>query len=125
MNPTRVQRRNLHLQPSGLGGEDVNLNCSPGRATSCAWSTFRRSCSTPRSRECGRGLEKQIVRVERASATDLDCFQDGAFGAVLTLGPLYHLLTPDERRRAVGEAERVLKPSGVLFASGINRLAYK
>ena len=23
MNPTRVQRRNLHLQPSGLGGEDV------------------------------------------------------------------------------------------------------
>jgi iron complex transport system substrate-binding protein len=25
MNPTRVQRRNLHLQPSGLGGEDVKL----------------------------------------------------------------------------------------------------
>lgn len=24
MNPTRVQRRNLHLQLSGLGGEDVN-----------------------------------------------------------------------------------------------------
>ena len=24
MNPTRVQRRNLHLKPSGLGGEDVN-----------------------------------------------------------------------------------------------------
>jgi SAM-dependent methyltransferase len=69
-------------------------------------------------------LEKQIVRVERASATNLDCFQDIAFGAVLMLGPLYHLLTPDERVRAVGEAERVLKPSGILFASGINRLAY-
>src|SRR5262249_7035466 len=24
MNPTGVQRRNLYLQPSGLGGEDVN-----------------------------------------------------------------------------------------------------
>ncbi|HEX2491640.1 MAG TPA: class I SAM-dependent methyltransferase [Blastocatellia bacterium] len=72
----------------------------------------------------GCGLEKRIVRVERASATNLDCFQDNAFGAVLMLGPLYHLLTPDERVRAVGEAERVLKPSGILFASGINRLAY-
>ena len=70
------------------------------------------------------GLEKQIVRVERASATNLDCFQDNTFGAVLMLGPLYHLLTPDERGRAVSEGERVLKPSGILFASGINRLAY-
>src|SRR5262245_18049005 len=42
----------------------------------------------------GCGLEKQIVRVELASATNLDCFQDIAFGAVLMLGPLYHLLTP-------------------------------
>ena len=25
MNPTGVQRRNLHLKPSGLGGEDVNV----------------------------------------------------------------------------------------------------
>jgi 2-polyprenyl-3-methyl-5-hydroxy-6-metoxy-1,4-benzoquinol methylase len=75
-----------------------------------------------RLRACG--LEKQIVRVERASATNLDCFQGNAFGAVLLLGPLYHLLTPDERGRAVSEAERVLKPSGILFASGINRLAY-
>ena len=71
-----------------------------------------------------RGLEKQVVRVERVSATNLDGFQDGAVGAVVMLGPLYHLLTPGERRRAVGEAERVLKPSGIFFASGINRLAY-
>jgi len=75
-----------------------------------------------RLRACG--LEKRIVRVERASATNLDCFQDNAFDAVLMLGPLYHLLTPDERVRAVGEAERVLKASGIMFASGINRLAY-
>jgi 2-polyprenyl-3-methyl-5-hydroxy-6-metoxy-1,4-benzoquinol methylase len=75
-----------------------------------------------RLRACG--LEKQIIRVERASATDLGCFRDGAFGAVLMLGPLYHLLTPDERRRAVSEAGRVLKPSGMLFASGVNRLTY-
>jgi hypothetical protein len=31
MNPTRVQRRNLHLQPSGLGGEDVKLACLSNR----------------------------------------------------------------------------------------------
>src|SRR5262249_12614120 len=28
MNPTGVQRRNLHLKPLGLGGEDVNLSSS-------------------------------------------------------------------------------------------------
>jgi SAM-dependent methyltransferase len=75
-----------------------------------------------RLRACG--LEKQIISVERVSATDLGCFQDGAFGAALMLGPFWRLLMLDERRRAVSEAERVLKASGILFASGINRLAY-
>src|SRR5215470_10274426 len=32
MNPTGVQRRNLHLQPSGLGGEDVNVSEPPALA---------------------------------------------------------------------------------------------
>jgi 2-polyprenyl-3-methyl-5-hydroxy-6-metoxy-1,4-benzoquinol methylase len=70
------------------------------------------------------GLESQIIGVDRASATDLDCLRDVAFDAVLMLGPLYHLLTLDDRRRAVREAARVLKPAGVLMAAGINRLDY-
>lgn len=70
------------------------------------------------------GLESQIIGTDRASATDLGCLQTSAFDAVLMLGPLYHLLTVEERRRAVEEAARVLKPGGLLLAAGINRFAY-
>jgi SAM-dependent methyltransferase len=47
-----------------------------------------------------------------------------SFDAALMLGPLYHLLALEERRRAVKEAARILKPGGVLLAAGINRLDY-
>jgi ubiquinone/menaquinone biosynthesis C-methylase UbiE len=43
--------------------------------------------------------------------------------AVLALGPLYHLPEPDDRRRALDEAWRVLRPGGVLAAAGISRFA--
>ena len=43
--------------------------------------------------------------------------------AILLLGPLYHLTDAAHRLRALGEAFRILKPSGVLFAAGISRFA--
>lgn len=46
---------------------------------------------------------------------------DGSVDAVLMLGPLYHLIDPAERARAVTEARRVLRPGGVLAAAGISR----
>ena len=42
---------------------------------------------------------------------------------VLLLGPLYHLVEADGRRRALLEARRVLQPGGVLIAAGISRWA--
>lgn len=50
-------------------------------------------------------------------------FDDGVADAVLLLGPLYHLTDPSERRRALEEAHRVLRPGGVLFAAAISRCA--
>ena len=70
------------------------------------------------------GLDSQIVGVERASATNLDFLSDSAIDSALTLGPLYHLLTLEERRKAVIETARVLKPDGVIMAAAINRLCY-
>lgn len=69
-------------------------------------------------------LHQRVIGVYQASATELDCLETGRLDAVLLLGPLYHLCSVEERQRAVKEASRVLKQDGLLFAAGINRLAY-
>lgn len=43
--------------------------------------------------------------------------------AVLLLGPLYHLTARSDRLQALGEARRVLKKDGVVFAAAISRFA--
>jgi S-adenosylmethionine-dependent methyltransferase len=72
----------------------------------------------------GAGLGGSIAGISLESATRLDSLPGGAFDAVLMLGPLYHLCALEARRQAVGEAARILKAGGLLFAAGINRLAY-
>jgi SAM-dependent methyltransferase len=60
---------------------------------------------------------------EQGSATDLSRFADDHFDAVLLMGPLYHLLEERDRRRALVEAYRVVKPGGPVFAAFIARYA--
>jgi ubiquinone/menaquinone biosynthesis C-methylase UbiE len=50
-------------------------------------------------------------------------FEDGAFDAVLLLGPLYHLVEEAERLRALGEAARVARPAAVVAVAAISRHA--
>ena len=49
--------------------------------------------------------------------------EDGSAAMVLLLGPLYHLVEAADRRRALAESARVLRPGGVLLAAGISRWA--
>lgn len=48
---------------------------------------------------------------------------DASADAVLLLGPLYHLIQPDERLTALREARRVLRNGGPVLAVGISRFA--
>lgn len=48
---------------------------------------------------------------------------DASVEAVLLHGPLYHLTAPDDRRLALREAWRVLRPGGLLFAVAIGLYA--
>lgn len=50
-------------------------------------------------------------------------YADAFADAALFCGPLYHLIKPDERRRALEEALRVLRPGGVLLAGTITIFA--
>jgi 2-polyprenyl-3-methyl-5-hydroxy-6-metoxy-1,4-benzoquinol methylase len=70
------------------------------------------------------GLGSQIESQRRASASDLSHVPAASSDVVLLLGPLYHLLTTSERRLAVGEAARLLRRDGIIFAAAINLLTY-
>ncbi len=49
--------------------------------------------------------------------------EDESVDAVLLLGPLYHLVERPCRVAALGEARRVLRAGGLVFAAGISRFA--
>jgi S-adenosylmethionine-dependent methyltransferase len=65
----------------------------------------------------------RLAGIEQGTATDLARFSEGAFDAVLLMGPLYHLLQEHERLQALSQARRVLTPGGMLFASFLSRYA--
>ena len=64
-----------------------------------------------------------LARQKAANALDLSAFPEASFDAVLLLGPLYHLHGLEERRTALWQAHRLLKPGGLVFASVITRFA--
>ncbi|WP_430382753.1 class I SAM-dependent methyltransferase [Streptomyces sp. P10-4] len=62
------------------------------------------------------------VDIRRADATHLDGITDGAYDAVLCLGPFYHLRTRELRRRCLLECRRVVRDGGMVAVSYINRV---
>jgi SAM-dependent methyltransferase len=65
-------------------------------------------------------LADGVLFCRQGTATDLGWLPSGSFDAVLLMGPLYHLVAHDERRTALQEARRVLRPGGVLVAAYIS-----
>ena len=64
-----------------------------------------------------------LAGIEQVDARDLSRFPDASFDVALLMGPLYHLLEERDRRSAVAEARRILRPSGRIFAVFITRYA--
>lgn len=62
-------------------------------------------------------LPDEDVTIRQGNAMDLNCFADDTFDITLLLGPMYHLFTEEDQLRALAEAIRVTKSSGVIFAA--------
>jgi SAM-dependent methyltransferase len=62
------------------------------------------------------------VSARLGDARALDC-GDQCADVVLLLGPLYHLIEPAERHRALSEAGRVVRRGGFVVVATINRYA--
>ena len=57
------------------------------------------------------------VSIREGTATDLSCFGDGTIDMTLLLGPMYHLFTEAEQKKALSEAVRVTRPGGLVYAA--------
>ena len=62
-------------------------------------------------------LSTENITITQGNALDLSAFPDNKYDITLLLGPLYHLYSKEDKRQALGEAIRVTKPGGVIFAA--------
>lgn len=58
-----------------------------------------------------------LLKVYQGNAIDLSKFQDNSFDMVLLFGPLYHLISFEEKVKALNEAKRILKDNGIIMTS--------
>jgi len=122
-----------HLPPPGDGNSPVRvLDCGggPGRYAIAlaqrgyAVTLFDLSANElALARERAQAAGVTFAGVEQGTALDLSRFPDESFDVVLLMGPLYHLLEETERRQALAEVYRVVKPGGMVWAAFITRYA--
>lgn len=63
--------------------------------------------------------EKSNIKVFQGNAINLDKFIDNSFDIVLLFGPMYHLITHEEKLKALNEAKRLVKDNGLIFTQYI------
>lgn len=59
----------------------------------------------------------ESVTITQGNAVDLSRFKEDTYDITLLLGPMYHLFTTEDKRKALSEAIRVTKKGGVIFAA--------
>ena len=60
-------------------------------------------------------LPGEKVNIRQGNAVDLSFYDDNSFDVTLLLGPMYHLYTPEEQKKALSEAMRITKTDGYIF----------
>ena len=57
------------------------------------------------------------INIIQGNAVDLSVYSDNSFDVTLLLGPMYHLYTVDEQKKALSEAQRITKSGGYIFVA--------
>lgn len=60
-------------------------------------------------------LPGENVRIKQGNALDLSEYPNNSYDITLLLGPMYHLYTFEEQKKALSEAIRITKPDGYIF----------
>lgn len=61
------------------------------------------------------------LSIYEGNACSVPFIESGSQDVCVILGPLYHLQTQEERDQAISEANRILKPNGILAVAYISR----
>ena len=69
------------------------------------------------------GLRNRVTCLV-ADARDLSQVTDTDYDAVLSLGPMYHLVEEEDRKTALKEVYRRMKSGGIIFSSFISRYGF-
>ena len=60
------------------------------------------------------------IKIYEGNACDLSFINSDTYDIVLLLGPMYHLFNDEDKHKAIGEAIRVSKKGGIIYASYCN-----
>lgn len=66
-----------------------------------------------------RVIEKKSDKVKTylGNATNLSNFNDNSFDLVLLFGPMYHLISEEDKIKALKEAKRIVKKDGIIMCA--------
>lgn len=62
-------------------------------------------------------IKNPNIKCIQGNAIDLSKFEDNTFDGVILFGPMYHLISYEEKLQALKEAKRVTKTNGLIFIS--------
>ena len=62
-------------------------------------------------------LPDEKVSIKQGNALDLSEYPNNSYDVTLLLGPMYHLYTVEDQKKALSEAIRITKPNGYIFVA--------
>ncbi|MDD6328052.1 MAG: class I SAM-dependent methyltransferase [Lachnospiraceae bacterium] len=112
-----LEKLSEHTEPSAVSV--IDIGAGTGRYA-VALSELGYDVTAVELVKYNLGILKQKqsnVKAYQGNALSLKRFADDSFDLALLFGPMYHLLSFEEKKRALAEAKRVVKPKGYIMVA--------